>query len=256
MWSQRAYFSSNVEWALDSQPEGLVKRRLIDAAQLPARYLLKARTQDQWITIPAALIYILPVLFFRRRPALLLWWLILIFSVGCVLATDLLRGAWMTQMLRFTLVASAAVCALLIGVIWAPAGRFRHLAPAALVIATAVSIAPAYDITNQDFRAMGQYIGQQIHSDDALVILERDLPLESDLLYITAAHYSPHLPARLLVLTKPASADQIEQLKRSRQIWIINRSAESNETMLPGSKRLHSEAFPRLATVERVEFEK
>ena len=256
MWNQRQYFSSNIEWALDSQPDGLAQRRLIDTAQLPAKYLLKARKRDEWMTIPGALIYLLPIFFLRRQPALLLWWLILMFSIGAVLATDLWRGGWMIQMLRFTIVASAAVCALLVALISPPNSRLRHLAPAALVLTTAVSIMPAYDITRQDFRSLGQYLGENMRSDDALVIFERDEPVESDLLYMAVTQYSPQLPARLLVLTKPAGIEQLAHLSWSRQVWIINRSGERAEAMLPGATMVHSEPFPRLATVERVEFGK
>src|SRR5256885_1427116 len=143
-----------MQWTLDPNPRGSMGRRFLDAAQLPGRHLIAAFSDDTRLATPLALLYLLPVLFIRRHRAILLWWLIALFSVGLVLLTDLIHGTEMIQWLRYTATASAAICAMLVLMIHAAPGRWKHLLSAALCLAAAALLWHAYDIVRPDFRGM------------------------------------------------------------------------------------------------------
>src|SRR4029079_14681658 len=99
---------------------------------------------------------------------------------------------------------SAAFCVMLILMIHAAPGRWKHVLSATLCLATGALLWHAYDIVRPDFRGMAQSISLEMSKGDPLVILEPDKePWFSDVLYIAITHYARDLPARAVVLTHP-----------------------------------------------------
>jgi Dolichyl-phosphate-mannose-protein mannosyltransferase len=251
-WRQIPNFTTNMTWILED-PNGHVSRSLARAAQMPVNFLIPPRPSDHVVTFVGAILYFIPLLVIRKKPGVLLWWLILIFSVGLVLATDLKRSSEMLTELRYTTLASAATCALVILLIHHPRGGWWHVLPAAIVVAVLCSIAPAYDNMRPDYRGMGNYISAGLTKNDSLVIIP---PPNDDWIadnyYLSSTHYLEVLPSRAVVLTQPASPEILAELKKSDSIWIIRGDTDPPDTKLPGSKLIESQSFPFFAIVQHV----
>jgi hypothetical protein len=253
LWQQRANFSTNMQWTLDPDPHGSVGRRFLDAAQIPGRHLIAAFSDDTRRATPLALLYLLPAFFVRRHRAILLWWLIALFSISTVLLTDLIRGSEMIQWLRYTVPASAAFCAMLILMIHTAPARWKHWLCASLCLMTAALLWHAYDLIRPDFRGMADSISLEMSKDDALVILEPDKePWYSDVLYMAVTQYARELPARAAVLTHPPDELMQKSLASSRYIWMISGDGRDPRPYLPEARLVLAREFPHVAIVYKV----
>ena len=97
--------------------------------------------------------FAVPLLWLRRRPDLLLWYLMLLGGVGCVMALDLVRGTGALTLTRYTLVAAAPMYALLAGLLWQIPGRWKHAVAAVLALACLWALPDAYRDIKPHWRA-------------------------------------------------------------------------------------------------------
>src|SRR5205809_7876004 len=114
----------------------------------------------------------------RRRPAWLMWWLILSGAVGSVLLTDLLRGSFMLSFPRYTIAGSIAVYAMTGAVIELSRDASQRAAkivlravPAVVAVACALTLPEFYQRRAPDFRDMGQYLADPVRSEDVILIV-------------------------------------------------------------------------------------
>jgi hypothetical protein len=242
-----------MQWTVDPDPHGSIARRFTDAAQIPGRHLIAAFSDDTRLATPLALLYLLPVFFVRRHRVILLWWLIALFSIGTILCTDLIRGSEMIQWLRYTTTASPAVCAILILILHAAPGKWKHVLSTMLCLTTAALLWHAYDLVRPDFRGMADSISLEMSKNDALVILEPEKePWYSDVLYMAVTHYARELPARAAVLTHPPDELMQKSLASSRYIWILTGDGRDPRPYLPEARLVLVREFPHVAIVYKV----
>src|SRR5262249_2185909 len=144
----------------------------------------------------SCIFYVLPLPLVRRRPAWLMWWLLLVSAVVPVLFADLIRGSYMLDMPRYTIGGSLAVYAVLgaLGEIdprtqtsltSGSAAPIAHndvstgrraleialrIAPAAVAVGCALTLPDFYQRRGRDFREMGQYLAARARPDDVILI--------------------------------------------------------------------------------------
>jgi hypothetical protein len=108
LWSQRQNFSDPwMYWNNDASPHH-VADTLLRAAGLPIRFLADPYGGPNAIAA-AAVIYVLPWLLMRRRPALLLPALWMIGCVALVAGLDLYRGTLQLMWVKYTIFAAPAL---------------------------------------------------------------------------------------------------------------------------------------------------
>jgi hypothetical protein len=201
------------------------------------------------VTLASGALWLLLPVAFIRRVDLRLWVLWISCAVGLVLCLDLARGTLQLRVLRYTLVATPAVCVLIAAAI--PRGRWAFLPPALAVTFALLRLPAAYvPPWKYDFRTPVEIVAPRIQPGDGLVLASTD-PLLVVVSYTAFQHYAlPSMPPVVATLTKPANAETLEQLRGCKNVWIVwmtNRF--SPEQWLPG---LHVQQSEELTGEERI----
>jgi hypothetical protein len=252
LWHQRGNFVANLNWSHEGA-DGSIGRTLLRAAALPVRYLVEPASGDRWIAYGSAVMYVLPALLLRRLPGLLLWWMMLLISVSAVAVADVMRSSWLIELLRYTVVASGAMCALLAIIIGSIGPKLGPIVCALLAAAIGSTLAHTYNFTHEDYGGIGDYLRPRMTRDDALVIIEAPwYPPASNAFYLAATHNVPELPASMIILTKPADDSTLQQLRHHRCLWVIDGTQADLSHYLPGAVARQGDFFPHVATVQPV----
>jgi uncharacterized membrane protein len=249
-WHQREHFSLNMQWILRDR-SGLIAHTLIWGGSQPIQFLLEMNHPDISLAIGGVVLLLLPLMALRRRPGVLLWELILVLSIGVVVATDLYRSSRMVEYLRYTAVGSAAICAAPVIFLQAFAKRWWQVLAAVILLMELFNLPAIYDASTPDFRGIADVFASRMDRDDALVIFESpSQPWASGIFYFAATHYAQQMPGQALVLTKAADEPTLAALKSAKRIWIINATGVAADPMVPGIHVSETKSFPPLALVQ------
>jgi uncharacterized membrane protein len=133
----------NVHDWVDEARAGHLGRTLGRAAVLPVTYLNEPMGTTFALAAVGVVAYVLPLALLRRRPGLLLPWLLLVCGVGFVMALDVIRASGQLMYVRYTLAAAPAAYLLFAGIA-SDVRVARHLLPVAAVASCLVSLPRAY----------------------------------------------------------------------------------------------------------------
>jgi len=178
---------------------------------------------------------------FSRRPDALLWSLWLIGIVGSMVLVDVLRHAVFLYYLRYTILASPALYALVARFSWPWTQRLKHWPVAAVlvVLATLVVVRIHQGVPSKgNWRQFAQIVDATV-PPDALVVVYHDDPLVAPgLWYLAMRYYLPDSHRPWLLLRGPADAELLRQLQRRDSLWLISPDPPSVlQNLLPGWQR-------------------
>jgi uncharacterized membrane protein len=188
-----------------------------------------------WAHILAALT--VAILIFRAiwHRDLLLWRILLIFTIVFIAAIDLTRDSTLLQYSRYTILASPAIFALLATIDWPKKSYLFSLAVvASLAILALLRIAQPIP-PRQDFRQLAEIIDSHATPDELLVFYNQSDWLSPGMWYTGYKYYSPNSAHPWLTLRHPPDPQLLRQLQSRQTLWLIGRTPEIfGPIILPG----------------------
>jgi len=244
LWQQRTGVAVNNSWQIDNVPDHLwsTAQRI---AVLPLRLLSETlagrspQTDNYWpIAWIAAVLYVAPLLLLRRRPDLLLWYLIFIIPVCLVAAVDLADDRRQTAIIRYTQMAGPGLYVLIAAAFSEAPARYRHLLPGVMCLACFLTLftAGAYS-EDMDSRLLADAIGPDAQSGVPVVFASAGHPdWYAGALYLMASHYTD-IRGPIMLLSHPAPPDWEEALRSAppSRLWLVAGSKiDHPDQLLPG----------------------
>lgn len=224
LWQQREWFTTTADnWLTDSSP-GHVARTLQRFCGLPLRLLYEPTQRMTWVSWGSVLALVLPFVMLRWRRDLLLWCLWLVGSVGMLLVLDLARSTWHLALVRYALLGSPAVFAVLAAIAATIPNRFiRHAIPLAALLGAVAALPTTYYRAKPDFRLLARHIDQRIKPGE-VVIFSRlgGTDYQHRVLFLSTSHASATYPWPVVLLTTKPSRDLQEQLRAYSACWVIS----------------------------------
>jgi uncharacterized membrane protein len=203
----------------------------------PASYILPANMPPliAWAALP---IFILPLLWLRRRPDLLLWYL---WTAGVVLPLillDLTRSSMHLAFPRYTLLAAPGIFAVVAAGFDRFKTRWKYAAPVAVIAACALFLPTslAEPASKPDWQPIATVAADSIHAGDVLVITAP--PDQAKLGYLYVSHYLGSAHPSVVILTQPASPSLERELRSHQHVWVISAWAPMPELFTTGRFRL------------------
>jgi hypothetical protein len=183
-------------------------------------------------TIPFPVIRV----FFRRD--LLLWVLWGLGTIGFVAALDMAHQTTLVGYLRYTILASPVVYAVIATFDWPRRVLLRDMVALAFVCILAIfAIRRSFtDVASkEDWRGMATAIDAYTAPDDLLVFSNPDPWVSSGTWYMGLKYYSPAFHHPWLILNGPADAATLRQLQSRSSLWLIGLHPElQGAELLPG----------------------
>jgi hypothetical protein len=237
------------------EPRGHVLRTLGRAASLPGGFLSPPQMGWERLAPITAIICILPLFMLRRRPDLLLWTLWAPLCIAPTVAIDLVAGSSSLNHLRYSILASPAVYALLAALTSRLATKpLRHALPALAVLAGAATIGSQTDEFRPDWRALGRVFAEIGRPGDITVINMRrpDARQSGAFLLLAMEHYSWPLPGPVLLVDGMPSLELQNELARAPAGIVVVGDWETADSILPASRETAARYFPPFAEVHRL----
>ncbi|MGD0767789.1 MAG: glycosyltransferase family 39 protein [Tepidisphaeraceae bacterium] len=255
LWQQHREFFRQQSWSLE--PSSGAQMPLIRAAAQTAAFLFGRPGGEMAWLAPCVIAYLLPLIFLRRLPQLMLWWLWIVGIVGLLVAYDSINHARLLAYDKYTSLASVALYALC-AVPW-PMGKWpRWVIPYLLLTATAIATVqriqegPSED--NGDWRTMAVTLDRLAAPGDPLVFYPSDFWGPPGMYYLAVAHYARSSHRPIMFLTQPADPAAERQLSKFRKIWLVGPSAgQDGADYLPGWSVLFNRGFPNSGSIAEME---
>lgn len=175
---------------------------------------------------------------FSRRPDALLWSLWLIGIVGSMVLVDVLRHTVFLYYLRYTILASPALYALLARFSWPRTRRLKYWPAGAVlaVLAILVVVRIGHGVPAKgNWRQFAQAVDATIPPDGLVVVCHDDPWTAPGLWYLAMRYYLPDSHRPWLLLRGPADAELLRQLQRRDSLWLISPDPPSVvQDLLPG----------------------
>jgi uncharacterized membrane protein len=209
---------------------------------LPAEFLL-GESRGEALTskfVLAVFVFIVTVAAIRLvyDRAFLLWILWGLGTVGFVAAMDLAHQTTLVGYLRYTILASPAVYAVIAAFNWPPRRFIRDaLAISSIGLLTIVGIQRCIDGTpvKEDWQTLAHDLDASAGPDDLLVFYNDDPWISSGTWYMGFKYYTPNSRRPWLILDRSASPDLLRQLRSRRRLWLVGRfPALQGPRLLPG----------------------
>jgi len=244
----KIWFTKDTAWSILTWMQQL--------ADLPARFFVNIPERFRWLLLPGALFYVLPVIFLRRNPALLLWTMVLIIGTSIDAVSDLFRSAKMLNFARYTMPMSPAVYAIAGMLLMHLPDWKKHILPAALTLACIVALPGAYSRVKADWPAMAGYISSNVTSDDILLMYDPDPDgdwrIRCDLLSI--GYYVRPIPPAVVFLHNPPSAEVQARIRAARKVWFFASNEGGRiDLLLPMAKATPAMDLFKVGRLEKIE---
>ncbi|MGD0541481.1 MAG: glycosyltransferase family 39 protein [Tepidisphaeraceae bacterium] len=251
LWQQRHEFFVQQSWSLE--PTGDRNLTLIRVAAMPSALLYGELAPTMaWIG-PAAVVYLLPLLFLRRNSRLMLWWFWVAGIIGSLLIYDEINRARLLATLKYTSLASAGVYALCATPLpvrkwWRWAIPYMLLASTILAVIQRIQEGPSQE--NGDWRGLALTLDRMAAPGDALVFYPNNFWGSPGMYYLAFSHYAEDSRRPVMFLNGPADSRALEQLAKYPTVWLIGPSAGADGMKyLPGRKLTYSRGFPNSGSI-------
>jgi hypothetical protein len=237
------------------EPHGHVLRTLGRAASLPGEFLSPPQFGWERIARITAIICILPLFLLRRRPDLLLWTLWAPLCIAPTLAIDLAAGSSSLNHLRYTILASPAVYALLAALTTRLASTLlRHALPALAVLAGLATIGSITDEIRPDWRRLGTAVRGIARPGDVTVINMRRIDARQSGAFVLLGieHYAWPLPGPVLLLDQTPSLELQKELAALPAGIVVIGDWDTADSILPASRETAYRPFLPYAELHRL----
>jgi hypothetical protein len=244
-WKTRHLYDAYQEFW--QNPNAGVRESVLAILQVPVRLLLDPNRAWDWLTavLIAALIYIAPLFRIRQIPENLLWWLWIAGTIAVVTVVDLAHRSTMVSVIRYDMLASPAVYAILsiviphrLGMIFAALVLFC----AAVYGVARVQIGPE---SSEDWKTVSHLIDRAAGPRDVTALLGfyQDEPSFD---YFVMTHYVGDWNRPVIFLMQSPSEQVVRQLAARPRVWIVGHHPDfDTNRMLPGWRigTLHGEGL-------------
>ncbi|HEY1922385.1 MAG TPA: glycosyltransferase family 39 protein [Tepidisphaeraceae bacterium] len=180
----------------------------------------------------------LPLIRLIKRRDLLLWDLWIFGSIGFVAVMDLARQTTLVGYMRYTILASPAIYAVIAAFDWPRRNFMRDaVAIAAIGLLGVVAIQRTIDgiPAKEDWRDLTDNLNKYAAPDDLLVFFNRDPWASSGTWYMGYKYYAPDSHHPWLILKARADAALLKQLQSRDHLWLIGLYPETRgPALLPG----------------------
>jgi hypothetical protein len=209
---------------------------------LPAQYLLGESRGDALTSRLVLAIFlftlVLPAIRLIRQRVLLLWVLWGWGTIGFVAALDLAHQTTLVGYVRYTILASPAVYAVIAAFDWPKRPFIRDaVAISAISLLTIVAIQRNIDGVppKEDWRTLAHDLNASAGPDDLLVFYNNDPWTSPGTWYMNFKYFIPDSHRPWLILTAPANPDLLQKLQPRHLLWLIGRYPEiQGPRLLPG----------------------
>ncbi len=252
MWRQRAAFSTADPAAafLREAGPGHVAATLLRLLTLPASMVVDARPVPPWYAAVGVAAYAAAAFACRRRRWPAVWPLLYVALVGLLAVTDLAHSTAQLNFLRYVLLASPVVYAV-VATARPPAGRAWA---AAAVGFAAWSLPTAYVDQNEDFRSLGRAMRTSVHPGDLVVFAGPAATLAPQVLFLAASHYAGRPAGPVLLLESPADASVLAQVGPRPTVWMVaDPTVRLARQWLPGYHLAAGQSWPVVGSLLRME---
>jgi len=225
LWMQTSYVAESADIFLKEPAESHFTNFLARLAQEPLRLLFEPRNPN-WLTgLLGLLVVIAAIIKLRRGPALLFWFCWYAGIVGLVAVFDLSRGTIHLQFIRYTILASPAVCIVLATASDQFKGLWRHSVPVVAVAVCLLNIQSGYSARdiNPDLRPLARYLDDIAKEGEPVLFISNDpLGRNGQTLYLGMSLYA-HISAHpLICATRPLETDLLLQLPADRDLLVVS----------------------------------
>jgi uncharacterized membrane protein len=251
LWQQRHEFFRQQSWSLE--PSGDRNMPLIRMAAIPAALLYGDVTPKLAWMAPCVVAYLLPLVFIRRAPYLMLWWLWVVGTIGSLVIYDCINHARLLMTLKYTSLASVgmyALCAAPLPVRQWWRWALAYMLLASTILATVQRLQEGPSEQNGDWRGMAVALDRLAGPGDPLVFYPNKFWGSPAMYYLGFSHYAQQSRRPIMFLNEPADAGALAQLEKYPRIWLIGPSAGDDGPMYLRGWRVHfSRGFPNSGSV-------
>jgi hypothetical protein len=249
LWMQRANFSDPwMYWFRDDLPDHISQtwRRF---AALPLRYLAEPSNRSGAAILGGIVLYLLPWLLVRRKPAILLpaMWLL-----GCAMLITLLDLSRQTNQLawiKYSLLAGPAVYLIIPMLLNA---RLKHVLPLAAAIYCAIATPQIYEDARNgakgDFKTLAADLGNRTKPDDVILFAGAGWgDWYTGTLYMGVERYAKRMP-QSVVLLKNIVSPELSNLLQYRRCWLVmSYTSQTPRLFLPNWQARKLNVYPGVA---------
>ena len=252
LWQIRHLPGPTPSFLRESQSDRHLELTLRRVAGLPGEYLCGESTADEifrqqtggdqlltdLLVALAVVTLILPIFRLRRRGDLLIWVLWMGGTIGIVVIADLLGSTTMSGYIRYTILGSPCVYAIVAGWDW-PRRRVLRDALAWAVIVGLVILAAGRVIygpePKENWREAAQALDSRSGKNDLIVFFNQDPWLAPGIWYMCLHYYLPDSDRPWLLLREPPDRTLWRQLNSRDSLWLVGVHAETTGgLLLPG----------------------
>jgi hypothetical protein len=228
LWQIRHLPSATPNFLVDSQPERHLRDVIEYAAAIPAELMVGENAARRLPTIVNWLIALfilwLPLVRIRRRPDLIFWIIWAFGAIGWVVAMDMARQTLMVGYIRYTLLASPAIYAIIAGFGW-PTRPFLRDGVAIFTIAIFAIIAVARfeqpPPPREDWQSAAAQINARATPGEPLVFFNTDPWVAPGMWYMCLRYYSLQSNHPWLLLDDRPNPQLLSQLEQHDSLWFI-----------------------------------
>jgi hypothetical protein len=159
-------------------------------------------------------------------------------TIGLAGVTDLVRGSVLLVYLRYVILGSPAVYAILASINWPRRPVLADAVPLLTIVLLAVFAGQGLSgglESKDDWRQLVGDLNRAAASDDLLVFCGNDPWISPGTWYMALNYYFPHSRRPWLVLNRPADAALLHQLRTRNSLWVIGKFPTADgPRLLPG----------------------
>jgi mannosyltransferase len=234
-WRQRAAFAPdqvNLGYVADFGRDHST-HLLRSLAMIPGAFITMG---GGWTAAAAMAALAVPLFFRATRRSLLIWYCWLLGTIGFLLLIDLTRQTRTISYVKYTVLASPALYAIIAAGL-EPLGKWwRHAVPAAMVAASLYALPDLIGVLDQktDWKPVAAAVSASARPGD-VIILSRE-PGKTGRLYLYLCRYLNVSEHPMLLLETPATPATLQKLSTYERIWLLrDRAARDPSELLPGA---------------------
>lgn len=221
IWWQHTDAAAKLAWQISGEGAGDLHDTLLRICQLPIEFFIVPTRATALVGGLAGAFYVVPLLLIRKRPDLLLWWMILIVGVGVLAAADLYRGSDVLSYTRYLLPQAAAAIALAAAVC-SSMKFWRHAAPLLLVLGCAGSVPESYLRWMPDFKAYVRSVDAAVPAREPMLFIRTNVDDSTDAsLCLSLRHYS-RVDHAMMLIAGPVRPSVVNYLSTTHDaFWLV-----------------------------------
>jgi uncharacterized membrane protein len=219
---------------------GHATRTLTRLAALPVRYIAEPMTTSKFIATAGGVAFVLALLLPIRRREMLLWSLWLWLSILPIAALDLARGTRHLEFVRYTLLASPALYAIVASLLAERRDWLRHLAPATVALACVLALPYAYEVwLKPDWRALGRAIDANVREGEVVVFFgsdkSGDFSSDPNATFYYTSFYRRKPLGPVVLMDEPPAEAVAQRLRESKGLLVVAPRGMPLAEIVPGA---------------------